>query len=188
MVVPAKVFFTRGSGVHKDKLVSFEMALREAGIAQYNLVTVSSIMPPDAEIISREEGLPYFSPGEIVYCVMARTQTNVPGQRIAAAVGLAVPEIHQIQHGYLSEHHAVNVSGHECGEYAEDIAATMLATIMDIPFDPETAWQEREQVYLASGKIIKTSHISASAICGSDGTWTTVVVAAVFVLPESKSA
>ena len=188
MVVPAKVFFTRGSGVHRDKLVSFEMALREAGIARYNLVTVSSIMPPDAEIISREEGLRYFSSGEIVYCVMARAETNVPGQRVAAAVGLAVPEIHQKQHGYLSEYHAVDVSGRECGEYAEDIAATMLATILDIPFDPETAWQEREQVYLASGKIIQTSHISASAVCGSDGAWMTVVVAAVFVLPESNSA
>ena len=183
MVVPEKVFFTRGCGVHKDKLVSFEMALRDAGLAPYNLVTVSSIMPPDAEIISREEGLPHLSPGEIVYCVMARAQTNIPGQRIAASVGLAVPEIHGKQHGYLSEYHAADISGHECGEYAEDLAATMLATIMDIPFDPETAWQEREQVYLASGKIIKTSHLAASATCGADGKWTTVVVAAVFIMP-----
>ena len=155
MVVPEKVFFTRGCGVHKDKLVSFEMALRDAGLAPYNLVTVSSIMPPDAEIISR----------------------------VAASVGLAVPEIHGKQHGYLSEYHAADISGHECGEYAEDLAATMLATIMDIPFDPETAWQEREQVYLASGKIIKTSHLAASAVCGDDGKWTTVIVAAVFILP-----
>ena len=58
MAVPEKVFFTKGTGVHKDKLVSFEMALRNAGLAPYNLVTVSSIMPPDAEIITREEGLP----------------------------------------------------------------------------------------------------------------------------------
>ncbi|HJK17788.1 MAG TPA: arginine decarboxylase, pyruvoyl-dependent [Methanocorpusculum sp.] len=183
MVVPEKVFFTRGCGVHKDKLVSFGMALRDAGLAPYNLVTVSSIMPPDAEIISREEGLPYLSPGEIVYCVMARTETNIPGQAVAASVGLAVPEIHGKQHGYLSEYHAADISGHECGEYAEDLAATMLATIMDIPFDPETAWQEREQVYLASGKIIKTSHLAASAVCGDDGKWTTVIVAAVFILP-----
>ena len=147
MVVPEKVFFTRGCGVHKDKLVSFEMALRDAGLAPYNLVTVSSIMPPDAEIISREEGLPYLSPGEIVYCVMARTETNIPGQAVAASVGLAVPEIHGKQHGYLSEYHAADISGHECG------------------------------------KIIKTSHLAASAICGDDGKWTTVIVAAVFILP-----
>ena len=108
-------------------------------------------MPPDAEIITREEGLPHLSPGEVVFCVMARDQTNIPGQQISASVGLAVPEIHGKQHGYLSEYHAAGISSHECGEYAEDLAATMLATILDIPFDPETAWQEREQIYLASG-------------------------------------
>ncbi|HJJ98993.1 MAG TPA: arginine decarboxylase, pyruvoyl-dependent [Methanocorpusculum sp.] len=183
MVVPRMVFFTRGCGVHKDKLISFEMALRDAELAPYNLVTVSSIMPPDAEIISREEGLPHLSPGEIVYCVMARMETNIPGQSIAASIGLAVPAIHGKQHGYLSEYHAAGISGRECGEYAEDLAATMLATTMDIPFDPETAWQERERVYLASGRIIKTSHLSASAACGADGKWTTVLAAAVFVLP-----
>ncbi|MDV0443324.1 pyruvoyl-dependent arginine decarboxylase [Methanorbis rubei] len=183
MAVPEKVFFTKGTGVHKDKLVSFEMALRNAGLAPYNLVTVSSIMPPDADIISREEGLPHLSPGEIVFCVMARDQTNVVGQKVAASVGLAVPQIHDKQHGYLSEYHARDVSSRECGEYAEDLAATMLATIFDIPFDPETAWQEREQIYLASGKIIKTSHVSTSATC-TDGAWTTVVVAAVFIMPN----
>ena len=125
-------------------------------------------MPPDAEIISREERLSHLSPGEIIYCVMARTETNIPGQMIAASVDLAVPEIHGNQHGYLSEYHAADISGHECGEYANDLAATMLATIMDIPFDPETTWQEREQVYLARGKIIKISHLFASAICGAD--------------------
>jgi arginine decarboxylase len=183
MVVPEKVFFTRGCGTHRDKLVSFEMALREAGLAPYNLVTVSSIMPPDAEIISREEGLFHLSPGEIVYCVMARTETNIPGQSIAASIGLAVPKIHGKQHGYLSEYHATDISGHECGEYAEDLAATMLATSMDIPFDPEVAWQEREQAYLASGKIIKTSHLAASASCNADRKWVTVIAAAVFILP-----
>jgi len=42
-MVPKKVFFTRGVGVHREKLASFELALRGAGIAQCNLVLVSSI-------------------------------------------------------------------------------------------------------------------------------------------------
>ena len=55
MFVPSKVFFTKGVGVHKEKLVSFEMALRDAHVSPFNLVTVSSIMPPQAKIVSREE-------------------------------------------------------------------------------------------------------------------------------------
>ncbi len=165
MVVPGKVFFTRGRGVHKEELVSFEMALRNAGIAPFNLVYVSSIMPPDAEIVSREEGLACLNPGEIVYCVMARESSNVPCQKISAAIGLAVPAIHDRQHGYISEHHCIGMSEKACGEYAEELARTMLYTIMQS----------------SGGKILKTSNISIEADTNEDGTWTTVVSTAVFV-------
>ncbi|HJJ34614.1 MULTISPECIES: pyruvoyl-dependent arginine decarboxylase [Methanocorpusculum] len=165
MVVPAKVFFTKGRGVHKDQLVSFEMALRNAGIAPFNLVYVSSIMPPDADIVSREEGLACLRPGEIVYCVMAKNASNEPDQTIAAAIGLAVPKIHDRQHGYLSEHHCFGVSEEACGEYAEELARTMLATIL-----------EKE-----GGDIVKTSNISIAAETDTNGSWTTVVATAVFV-------
>ena len=40
-LIPRKLFLTRGVGVHREKLTSFEMALREAGIAHFNLVRVS---------------------------------------------------------------------------------------------------------------------------------------------------
>ncbi|HJJ29213.1 MAG TPA: arginine decarboxylase, pyruvoyl-dependent [Methanocorpusculum sp.] len=163
MVLPKKVFFTRGVGVHKDKLVSFEMALREAKIAPFNLVYVSSIMPPDADIVSREEGLKYLRQGEVVYCVMARNSCNEPGRRIASAIGLAVPQIHDKHHGYLSEYHSCDQSAEECGEYAENLADVMLKTIME-----------------DESKIVKTEHISADAVC-VEGMWTTVIATAVFV-------
>lgn len=44
--VPRRVFLTKGVGRHREKLSSFEMALRGAQIHAYNLVTVSSILPP----------------------------------------------------------------------------------------------------------------------------------------------
>ncbi len=165
MVVPTKVFFTRGKGVHKDQLVSFEMALRNAGIAPFNLVYVSSIMPPDANIVSRDEGLAALRPGEIVYCVMAKNTSNEPNEIISAAIGLAVPQIHDKQHGYLSEHHCVGLSEKQCGAYAEELARTMLDTIMQ----------------KQGGNILKTSNISIAAETDEEGNWTTVVATAVFV-------
>jgi len=42
MYVPRYMFFTRGIGIAKEKLSSFENALRDARIAHLNLVTVSS--------------------------------------------------------------------------------------------------------------------------------------------------
>ena len=56
-MVPKYAFVTKGVGTSKEKLTSFEMALRNADIAQYNLVKVSSIMPPHTEIITKKRGL-----------------------------------------------------------------------------------------------------------------------------------
>ncbi|HJU63692.1 MAG TPA: pyruvoyl-dependent arginine decarboxylase, partial [Candidatus Binatia bacterium] len=51
-MIPKKCFFTKGVGVHKERLASFELALRTAGLAYCNLVLVSSIYPPFCKRIS----------------------------------------------------------------------------------------------------------------------------------------
>lgn len=173
-------FFTKGVGVHKDKLASFEAALRKAGIEKFNLVYVSSIFPPNCVQVSTEDGLSSLAPGQIVYCVMARNDTNEPNRLISAAIGLARPRSRK-EYGYLSEHHAYGETAEKSGEYAEDLAATMLATTLGIEFDPDQAWQEREQIYKASGKIFRTTHTSQSAQGDKTGKWTTVLAAAVFI-------
>jgi arginine decarboxylase len=180
MFVPSKVFFTKGVGVHKDRLASFELALRKAGIEKCNLVYVSSIFPPKCRQVTRSEGLKQLLPGGITFCVMARAETNEPNRLVSSAIGLALPKDSE-EYGYLSEHHAYGETQEKTGEYAEDLAATMLATTLGIEFDVNLAWQEREQIYKASGKIIKTKNICQSAEGNKDGLWTTTIAVAVFL-------
>jgi len=175
------MFFTKGVGKHKEFLASFELALRDAGIAEYNLVYVSSIFPPNCKRISREEGKKFLKPGQVVHCVMARTATNEPNRLVAASIGLAQPADSN-QYGYLSEHHPFGETGEKAGEYAEDLAATMLATTLGLEFDVEADWDEREQLFKSSGKIIKTTNITQSAQGHKDGLWTTTIAAAVLIL------
>ena len=183
MAVPTKIFFTKGVGIHRDRLASFELALRKAGIEKYNLVYVSSIFPPNCRMITVDEGLKQIEPGSITYCVMAKNDTNEPNRLISAAIGLALPkDAHE--YGYLSEHHAYGETADKTGDYAEDLAATMLATTLGIEFDINRAWQEREQIYKASGKIIKTTNICQSAQGDKNGLWTTVIAAAVFIIEQ----
>lgn len=179
-MVPTKIFFTKGAGRHKDFLQSFELALRDAGIQQYNLVNVSSIFPPGCKRISREEGTKLMAPGEIVFCVMARNATNEPNRLVAASIGLALPA-DNTQYGYLSEHHPHGETEEKAGEYAEDLAASMLASTSGVEFDVNQSWDEREQVYKMSGKIVKTTNITQSAEGDKNGLWTSVVAVAVFV-------
>ena len=180
MYVPTKIFLTKGVGVHKDKLASFELALRDAGIEKCNLVFVSSILPPSCKIISKEEGLKFLKAGQITFCVFSRNDTNEPNRLISAAIGVAVPKEND-QYGYLSEHHAFGQKAELSGEYAEDLAATMLATTLGIEFDSEKAWEEREQVYKASGRIFKTTNICQSTEGNKDGLWTTVIATAILL-------
>lgn len=179
-MTPSKIFFTKGVGVHKDKLASFELALRNAGIEKCNLVYVSSIFPPSCKIVSKKGGTGLLKPGEITFCVMARNETNEPNRLISAAIGIAVPKDNN-NYGYLSEHHTCGEKGEKSGEYAEDLAATMLATTLGIPFDSDKAWDERKQIYRASGNIFKTSHTVQSAEGDKNGLWTTIVAVAVLI-------
>lgn len=179
-MIPTKVFFTRGVGRHKEKLQSFELALRSAGIAHCNIVSVSSILPPNCRIISRQKGLQQLSAGQITFSVLARAETNEPGRQLAASIGLAQPAQGH-QYGYLSEHHSFGQTDKVAGDYAEDLAASMLATTLGIAFDPDQAWDERKQLYRMSGRFIRTSSITQSARGDKKGLWTTVLAAAVFV-------
>ena len=181
LFTPRKMFFTKGVGVHRERLASFESALRKAGIERYNIVKVSSIFPPGCKMVSREKGLRELKPGQIVYCVMTSNATNEPNRLVSAAIGLALPKNTE-EYGYLSEHHAFGETAQKSGDYAEDLAASMLATTLGINFDAETAWDERKNVYRASGKIIRTTNICQSARGDKNGLWTTVVAAAVFIL------
>ncbi len=179
-MTPTKMFFTKGLGIHKDRITSFEAALRDAGIQSANLVCVSSIFPPNCKILSKEEGIKFLKPGEITYVVLAKNQTNEPNRLISAAIGFAKTSDPNL-YGYISEHHEYGEVAKKSGEYAEDLAATMLATTLGVQFDPDTAWDERKQEYIASGHITRTSNTCQSAQGNKDGLWTSVLAAAVFI-------
>ncbi len=179
IMVPRFVFFTRGKGVHREKLQSFELSLRDAGIEKANLVRVSSIYPPFCDIIPRRRGAKLLRPGQITHVVMAESSTNEPNRLIAAAIGLAMPA-GKDQYGYLSEHHSHGETAKKAADYAEDLAATMLATTLGVEIDPNKAYDERKEIYRMSGRVVNTKSIVQSAEGDKDGRWTTVVSCAVY--------
>ena len=184
--VPKKMFLTKGVGVHKEKLVSFEMALRKAGIAGFNLVRVSSICPPNCKIISKKEGLTQLAVGQIVFCVMSENASNEKNRLLAASVGVALPQ-NKNKHGYLSEHHSFGITEQKNGDYAEDIAAEMLATTLGISIASHLHWDERKEIWKMEDQIVKTTNITQSAI-GKNGCWTTVIAASVLILGLTQNS
>jgi arginine decarboxylase len=178
--VPRAVLLTKGVGHHRERLSSFELALRAAGIQSCNLVRVSSILPPGCRILSRSEIAGKLSPGQVTYCVMAEAATREPHRLIAASIGLAIPADKR-QYGYLSEHHGFGEKEETAGDYAEELAAEMLATTLGLAFDADKSWDEKKEVYRLSRQIVRTQNITQSAIGDKTGLWTTVIAAAVMV-------
>ena len=153
--VPRELFLTKGVGKHKEKLTSFELALRSAGIAACNLVRVSSIFPPGCKLLSRAEGAKRLKPGQVTFVVMSETATREPHRLIAATIGLALPRDPRL-YGYLSEHHSFGENEDMAGDYAEELAAEMLATTLGLEFDPDKSWDEKKEVYRLSNQIVRT--------------------------------
>ncbi|MFZ0390438.1 MAG: arginine decarboxylase, pyruvoyl-dependent [Calditrichia bacterium] len=180
MYIPKKLFLTKGVGKHREKLASFEMALRDAKIAPFNVVEVSSIFPPHCKMTTIETGLKQMAPGQIAHVVLSRNSTREPNRLIAASVGVAIPADKDM-YGYLSEHHSFGENETRAGEYAEDLAATMLATILGVDFDPDSSWDTKKELWKISGKIVRTRNVTQTAIGNKDGLWTTVLAAAVLL-------
>jgi len=182
-MVPKKLFFTKGVGRHKERLTSFELALRDAGIAAQNLVRVSSIFPPQCKVVTRKEGLKYLNDGEVVFAVIAENSTREAHRLVVSSIGVAIPADRNT-FGYLSEHHSFGETEDQAGEYAEELAAEMLATTLDLDFDPDKSWDEKKEIYRISNKIVRTSNVTQSAVGDKRGKWTTTIAAAVLILEE----
>lgn len=159
--VPRRIFLAAGVGRHEHALLSFELALRDAGIAGCNLVPVTSIIPPGAVLLPFEEGVKSILPGAITYAVMGSLKTNTAGQLLGAAVAAAFP-VDPRHHGYVAE-----VSGtlDEAGAtgLAEELAREMLTTSRQLP--------------APKGARVVSIGCSATAETG----WTTALAAAVLL-------
>jgi arginine decarboxylase len=180
LLVPKRMFLTKGVGTHRAELRSFEIALRDAGIEVCNLVSVSSILPPECRIMSRNEGIKELVPGMLTPVVMARCSANEPHRLIASSIGCAKPA-DPSAYGYLSEHHAFGETEKIAGDYSEDLAVSMLASTLGIELDEDKAWDEKKEEFRISDKIVRTTNITQSAVVNPDGNYTTVLAAAVFI-------
>ena len=134
-------------------------------------------------MITRKEGLKYLNHGEVVFSVIAENSTREPHRLVVSSIGVAIPADRDT-YGYLSEHHSFGETEDQAGEYAEELAAEMLATTLDVEFDPDKSWDEKKEIYRISNKIVRTSNVTQSAVGDKRGLWTTTIAAAVLILEE----
>jgi arginine decarboxylase len=80
-----------GSGTGRTPLSAFDAALRDAGVADFNLVRLSSVIPPGSTVVD-VHGRHQLTGGhgDLLYCVYAAAYAYVPGETSWAGVGWAL--------------------------------------------------------------------------------------------------
>lgn len=178
-ILPSKVFLVRGKGQHREKLVSFEKALREAGIAPFNLVRVSSIFPPHCRLVGKAAGLKLLRHGQILFVVLSENATEEPGALISASIGMAIPD-DPANYGYLAEHSDVGKSARDVSLHTEYLAAEMLATKLGGKLREPRPGEFAKVFRISNGLSLITRSVTQTAE-GVAGVWTTTVAAAVLI-------
>ncbi len=178
-LVPKKIFYVKGKGISSDsKLISFEQALRDAGIEKFNLVSVSSIIPPYCKEVSKTEGLKNLQTGQIVHAVLCKISSNIKNQIICSSIGVAKP-LDKGAYGYLSEIHKRDEKPETLGRLSETLALEMLATSLGIPLNTKSNFEEKKDLLRIKGKVVETKNITESIIVKEE--WATVLSAAIFI-------
>lgn len=111
------IFLSAGSGDGATALAAFDAALQDAGIANYNLLVLSSVIPPGAAVVPapfRPDGDQW---GQRLYLVMAERRETTPGQEAWAGLGW----VQQADgRGVFVEHH-----GHSQAEVEDALRASL---------------------------------------------------------------
>lgn len=180
-MIPRKMFLTKGKGTHRHRLQSFELALRDAGIASCNLVNVSSIVPPRCELISKKEGMCLLHPGEITYCVLSEVHSKEPGT-IGASIGVAIPDSSE-EYGYIAEYHDPAESEKELRDSVEELAVLMLATTKGMTLKSKENGRpfSDEEIVQRFQSNMNTDSIAELFRHTESDKWSTVVAVAVFI-------
>lgn len=187
--IPARVFFVSGTATHQLERVALQRAMREAGVADCNLVKVSSLIPPEARIIPSAEGRRLLHPGNIVHAVIAQAQTNEPHQRISTAIAWAKPDRLDVP-GYIAELEEDLAKGKSAataemtvGEEALEIMAMRLRTKVDA----KRAWERRgrSRTVRIGRTTVHTGSLSVSIVGpeeqDGESPWAAAFVAAIYV-------
>ncbi len=122
-----------GVGSGPTRLAAFDAALQSAGVGNFNLITLSSVIPPGTAVTSIDEALSNADAewGDRLYVVMAEMRVDQPGQQAWAGVGWT--QERESAKGLFVEH-----EGHSEAEVRHDLEATLtsIAGSRDEVFGP----------------------------------------------------
>ncbi|MBN1786396.1 MAG: arginine decarboxylase, pyruvoyl-dependent [Candidatus Methanofastidiosa archaeon] len=88
MITPHSYVLISCKGAADSRLNAFDAALHSAGIADFNFITVSSILPKGCKKTTMD-AIKGIERGSFMYCVMSKASSNMKGETISSAIACA---------------------------------------------------------------------------------------------------
>lgn len=143
------IYVVRGIGTGRTALSAFDAALGDAGAADFNLVRLSSVIPPGSRVVELDGRHPIMgNHGDRLYCVYAAGYATRPGDVALAGIAWALKKDGSAA-GFFVEHTASG-RGHLEG---------MLSTSV------EDLSANRDGGYEAAGAVIASATCTSSPVC-----------------------
>lgn len=116
-----KIKISEGTGIGPTQLSAFDQALVHAGVANFNLIYLSSVLPPNSQVVDAKPGeVPAGAWGDRLYVVMAQQRTSIRNEEAWAGIGWIQDK--KTKQGLLVEH-----EGHSKAEVTGNIRASLTA-------------------------------------------------------------
>lgn len=182
-LLPTHMYFTTGVGRHAYELQAHDLMYMDAGMGRVNRVQVSSRVPPGCVLLSGEQGGKLLQDGQILFAIQALARTNAPGEKIATAVGTAIPDTGGV--GCVAEVHEADAVGKDAAQ-AEGKAVRMALTAMalelgDPEFDAAQEYRVGRSSYLIAGTVVHTRAAAVEATGPAGGDYVKIVASLVFL-------
>lgn len=103
---------SRGKGESANGLPSFDKALLDAGVGNYNLVRLSSILPAECEWVDVKDIALHIKEGSLLPTAYSTITSDVEGDVIVSTIGVGIP-VDKSKVGVIMEYSTKNVTEEE---------------------------------------------------------------------------
>lgn len=108
-MIADKYCISSGTGKSEKGLPSFDKALIEAGVGNYNLVRLSSILPARCERVKVKDITKYIKEGSLLPTAYSTITSDTKGDFIISTIGVGIPKDSN-NVGVIMEYSTKNVS------------------------------------------------------------------------------
>jgi pyruvoyl-dependent arginine decarboxylase len=172
--VPTAYFVTTGTGESDDGIppdpyetFSYDLALLDAGIENFNVVYYTSVLPPESYEVERADAEKYFRHGAVLETIMAKAG-GVKGDTVAAGVGRirAANDKGVVIGGFAAEYERVYNNTDVPSEKAKEDATAQLTKSLEHELDIRGLKQVGDMQFDIKSLYIKKNYGIALAALG----------------------